>query len=88
MALSGIEIFKLTPRKNCKECGFPTCMAFAMKVASGAVEIEKCPHISAEAKEKLAEATAPLMKTVKIGTGDYEHALAEKRYCSDMKRLL
>jgi acetyl-CoA decarbonylase/synthase complex subunit gamma len=75
MALSGIEIFKLTPRKNCKECGFPTCMAFAMKVASGAVEIEKCPHISAEAKEKLAEATAPLMKTVKIGTGDYEHAL-------------
>lgn len=67
MALSGIEIFKLTPRTNCKECGFPTCMAFAMKVASGAVTIDKCPHISEEATAKLAEATAPPMKTITIG---------------------
>lgn len=75
MALSGIEIFKLTPRTNCKECGFPTCMAFSMKVASGAVEIGKCPHISDEAKEKLAEATAPPMKTITVGTGDAERKL-------------
>ena len=33
MALNGIQIFKLTPKKNCKECGCPTCMAFSMKVA-------------------------------------------------------
>ncbi|NLP37776.1 MAG: acetyl-CoA decarbonylase/synthase complex subunit gamma [Firmicutes bacterium] len=75
MGLTGLDIFKLTPRKNCKECGFPTCMAFAMKVASGAVEIEKCPYISDEAKAKLSEATAPPMKTIKIGAGDNEKAL-------------
>ena len=49
MALSGIQIFKMTPKKNCKECGCPTCMAFSMKVAQGAVDISKCPHMSAEA---------------------------------------
>ena len=47
MALKGLDIFKLTPKKNCKECGSPTCMAFAMKVAQGAVSIEKCPYMSA-----------------------------------------
>ena len=35
MALKGLDIFKLSPKKNCKECGCPTCMAFSMKVASG-----------------------------------------------------
>ncbi|MFZ7119959.1 MAG: acetyl-CoA decarbonylase/synthase complex subunit gamma [Eubacteriaceae bacterium] len=67
MGLNGIQIFKLTPRTNCKECGFPTCMAFSMKVAAGAVPIDKCPHVSDEAKEKLSEATAPPMKTIAIG---------------------
>ncbi|MBF7096901.1 acetyl-CoA decarbonylase/synthase complex subunit gamma [Alkalibacter mobilis] len=75
MGLTGLEIFKLTPRTNCKECGFPTCMAFSMKVASGAVEIEKCPHISDEAKGKLSEATAPPMKTFTIGKGDAERKI-------------
>ncbi|MGL5716798.1 MAG: acetyl-CoA decarbonylase/synthase complex subunit gamma [Paraclostridium sp.] len=70
MALKALDIFKLTPKKNCKECGFPTCMAFCMKVASGACEIEKCPHMSDEALAKLSEATAPLMKTLKIGAGE------------------
>ena len=49
MALKALDIFKLTPKKNCKECGFPTCMAFSMKVAGGAVEVSKCPHMSDEA---------------------------------------
>ena len=49
MALNGIQIFKLTPKKNCKECGCPTCMAFAMKVAQGAMQIEQCPHMSEDA---------------------------------------
>ncbi|AOY76409.1 acetyl-CoA decarbonylase/synthase complex subunit gamma [Clostridium formicaceticum] len=75
MALTGLDIFKLTPKKNCKDCGFPTCLAFCMKVAAGAVEIEKCPHMSPEALEKLSEATAPPMKAVKIGTGDNEYTL-------------
>ena len=70
MALNGIQIFKLTPKKNCKECGCPTCMAFSMKVAQGAMKIEQCPHMSDEALASLSEATAPPMKTIKIGTGD------------------
>ena len=75
MALNGIQIFKLTPKKNCKECGCPTCMAFSMKVAQGAMKIEQCPHMSDEALASLSEATAPPMKTIKIGTGAEEHTL-------------
>jgi acetyl-CoA decarbonylase/synthase complex subunit gamma len=75
MALKGLDIFKMTPKSNCKECGFPTCMAFSMKVAQGGVEIDKCPHIPEDKKAELAEATAPPMKTLKIGVGDEEHQL-------------
>ena len=67
MALKGLDIFKLTPKTNCKDCGNPTCMAFAMKVASGALSIDKCPHMSAEALSTLSEATAPPMKSYKVG---------------------
>lgn len=75
MALSGIQIFKMTPKTNCKDCGSPTCMAFSMKVAQGAVDISACPHMSEEALASLSEATAPPMKTIKIGTGDGEYTL-------------
>ena len=75
MALKGLDIFKLTPKTNCKECGNPTCMAFAMKVAQGAIPIEKCPHMSEEALATLSEATAPPMKSLKVGTGTSEHTL-------------
>ena len=67
MALKGLDIFKLTPKTNCKDCGNPTCMAFAMKVAQGAIPIEKCPHMSADALATLGEATAPPMKSFKVG---------------------
>lgn len=70
MALKGIDIFKLTPKKNCKDCGCPTCMAFSMKVASGALSVDKCPHMSAEAVAKLTEAAEPLMRTVTVGAGE------------------
>lgn len=75
MALKALDIFKLTPKKNCKDCGFPTCMAFSMKVASGAVEVGKCPHMSDDAIAKLSEATAPLMKALKVGAGTSEYEL-------------
>jgi acetyl-CoA decarbonylase/synthase complex subunit gamma len=75
MALTGIQIFKLTPKKNCKECGCPTCMAFSMKVASGALTVDKCPHMSDEALAQLSAATAPPMTTIEIGTGDAAHKL-------------
>ena len=67
MALKGLDIFKLSPKKNCKECGSPTCMAFCMKVAQGAVPITKCPYMSEEAVALLSEATAPPMKTIEVG---------------------
>ena len=67
MALKGLDIFKISPKKNCKECGSPTCMAFCMKVAQGAVEIDKCPYFSEEAKAMLNEQTAPAMKTISVG---------------------
>jgi acetyl-CoA decarbonylase/synthase, CODH/ACS complex subunit gamma len=70
MALTGIEIFKMLPKTNCKECGFPTCLAFAMALASGKAELGACPYVSEEAKEKLAEASAPPIRPVKIGPKD------------------
>jgi acetyl-CoA decarbonylase/synthase complex subunit gamma len=75
MALKGLDIFKFTPKTNCKECGSPTCMAFAMKVAQGAVTLDKCAHMSSDALAKLGEATAPPMKSIKIGAGKAEYAL-------------
>jgi acetyl-CoA decarbonylase/synthase complex subunit gamma len=69
MALTGIQIFKLLPKTNCKECGVPTCLAFAMNLASGKAELDACPYVSDEAKEQLAEASAPPIRPVKIGAG-------------------
>lgn len=75
MAVKGLDIFKLSPKTNCKECGSPTCMAFCMKVAQGAVSIDKCPHMSAEAIALLSEATAPPMKSLEVGAGNNVHKL-------------
>ena len=75
MALKGLDIFKLSPKKNCKECGCPTCMAFSMKVAQGAVDIAACPYFAPEALAKLSAATEPPMKTIKVGAGDAELSL-------------
>ncbi len=70
MALSGIVIFKLLPKTNCKKCGFPTCLAFAMKLAQGGVEISACPDVSEDAKATLGAASAPPIKSIELGTGD------------------
>jgi acetyl-CoA decarbonylase/synthase complex subunit gamma len=70
MALTAIEIFKNLPRTNCKDCGFPTCLAFAMQLAAKKVELAKCPHVSEEGKAALEGASAPPIKLVTIGTGD------------------
>ena len=72
MALTGIQILKMLPKKNCGECGIPTCLAFAMKVAAGQAEIEACPYVSDEAKQTIGEASAPPIRTVKLGSGDAE----------------
>lgn len=70
MALTGIEIFKFLPKTNCGECGVPTCLAFAMKLAARQVELALCPYVSEEAKATLEEAAAPPIRVVGIGSGD------------------
>jgi acetyl-CoA decarbonylase/synthase complex subunit gamma len=70
MALSGIQIYKMLPQTNCKECGFPTCLAFAMKLAAKQVELSSCPYVSEASKKQLAESSAPPIRliTLKAGT--------------------
>jgi len=70
MALSGLDIYKLLPKTNCRECGFVTCLAFAMQLAKKAVAIEKCPHLSPEAKNILEASGQPPIRLVSIGTGE------------------
>jgi acetyl-CoA decarbonylase/synthase complex subunit gamma len=72
MALSGIQIYKMLPRTNCKECGFPTCLAFAMKLAAKQVELSLCPYVSDESKEILSEAAAPPVRPIVLGSNGYE----------------
>lgn len=69
MGLTGIQIFKSLPKTNCGECGVPTCLAFAMNLASGKAELDACPYVSDEAREQLAEASAPPIRQVAIGAG-------------------
>jgi acetyl-CoA decarbonylase/synthase complex subunit gamma len=69
MALTGLEIFKLLPKTNCGDCGVPTCLAFAMKLAQKKAELSECPHASEEAKNILGAASEPPMKLLKIGSG-------------------
>jgi acetyl-CoA decarbonylase/synthase complex subunit gamma len=70
MALTGLEIFKLLPKTNCKKCGKPTCLAFAMQLAQKRASLEECPDVSEEAKQALSAASAPPMRLVKFGSGD------------------
>jgi len=72
MALTGLEIYKQLPKTNCKDCGFPTCLAFAMKMAAGQVSLDKCPHVTDEAKAALESASRPPIQLVVIGSGDNE----------------
>ncbi len=70
MALTGLEIFKLLPKTNCKKCGMPTCLAFAMQLAQKRAKLEDCPDVSEEAKQQLAAAAAPPIRLVQFGIGD------------------
>lgn len=72
MALTGLDIFKLLPKSNCKKCGMPTCLAFAMQLAQKKAKLDDCPCASEEARESLAAAAAPPMRQIKFGSGDNE----------------
>ncbi len=69
MALSGLQIYKLLPKTNCKKCGFPTCLAFAMKLAQKGVELSACPDVSEDAKKALSAAARPPIQLVTVGSG-------------------
>jgi acetyl-CoA decarbonylase/synthase complex subunit gamma len=70
MALSGLDIYKLLPKTNCRQCGFATCLAFAMQLAKKAVDIDKCPSLSEEAKKVLKASSEPNIRLVSVGEGE------------------
>ncbi len=72
MAISGIEIYKMLPKTNCKECGFPTCMAFALKLAAKQVELSACPYVSEEAKAQLAASSEPPVRLITLESDGYK----------------
>ena len=72
MALTGLQIYKLLPKTNCKDCGLPTCLAFAMKLAAKQVELDSCPYVSDESREKLAESAAPPVRLVTVSSDGRE----------------
>ncbi|NLC76292.1 MAG: acetyl-CoA decarbonylase/synthase complex subunit gamma [Clostridia bacterium] len=70
MALTGLEIYKQLPKKNCGECGPPTCLAFAMSLAGGKASLDSCPYVSDEARAMLESAAAPPIAKVVFGAGE------------------
>ena len=78
MALTGLEIYKLLPQTNCKECSFPTCLAFAMKLAAKQAELKACPYVSEESKVKLEAASAPPIRLVEIAGDDGKFAVGNE----------
>ncbi len=78
MALTGVQIFKMLPKTNCKKCGHPTCLAFAMKLAQRQASIDACPDVSEEAKKLLGEASAPPVRPITLGAGDKAVKMGEE----------
>ena len=70
MALSGLDIYKHLPKTNCKECGYATCLAFAMQLAQKKASLDRCPHVTQDAKAILEGASQPPIKLVTIGSGE------------------
>lgn len=78
MALKALDIYKLLPKKNCKECGDPTCLTFAMKLAGGKADVDLCPYLDDQAKTVLGATTRPPIRLIKIGVGERSFAVGEE----------
>ncbi len=78
MGLTGLEIYKLLPKKNCGECGPPTCLAFAMQLAANKGTLDACPYVTDEAKEKLGAASQPPIRLVTVGAGDHKVGIGDE----------
>ena len=70
MALKALDIYKLLPKKNCKECGDPTCLTFAMKLAGGKADVDLCPYLDEQAKSILGATTRPPIRLIRVGVGE------------------
>jgi acetyl-CoA decarbonylase/synthase complex subunit gamma len=78
MALKALDIYKILPKKNCKECGDPTCLTFAMKLAGGKADIELCPYLDEAAKSVLGATTRPPIRLIRLGIGSRSFAVGEE----------
>ncbi len=78
MALKALDIYKILPKKNCKECGDPTCLTFAMKLAAGKADVDLCPYLDDNAKSVLGATTRPPIRLLKIGVGERSFAVGEE----------
>jgi acetyl-CoA decarbonylase/synthase complex subunit gamma len=78
MALKALDIYKLLPKKNCKECGDPTCLTFAMKLAGGKANVDLCPYLDEQARSVLGATTRPPIRLVKVGVGERSFAAGEE----------
>ena len=78
MALSGIQIFKLLPKTNCKKCGHPTCLAFAMKLAQRQASVDACPYVSEESRRVLGDAASPPVRPTVFGAGERAVKMGEE----------
>jgi acetyl-CoA decarbonylase/synthase complex subunit gamma len=76
--LKALDIYKLLPRKNCKECGDPTCLTFAMKLASGKGDVDRCPYLDEQARETLGSSTRPPIRLVKVGVGERSFSIGDE----------
>lgn len=78
MALTGLDIYKQLPKKNCGECGPPTCLAFAMALAGGKASLDSCPYVTDEARAALESAAAPPIAKVVVGAGEKSITLGDE----------
>lgn len=73
-AISPIDVYRILPRTNCKECGEENCMAFATRLVNREVTLDKCSPLFQEknrpAFDKLWQLLKPPVREVVIGSGD------------------
>ena len=62
MSLSGLQIYKLLPKTNCRECGRKTCLALAIDLAKGKAKLEDCPPLGESEHAADRQALAKLME--------------------------
>jgi len=65
--LSPLAVYDFLPKKNCNDCGVPTCLAFAVKLIEGTVELDACPHLTDQQKNEIERLVLPPVRKVIFG---------------------